>query len=147
MPNPMRAGLDVLVTALRRAEGTETSPLTVAARRELEHAAREIVAASPDVGSFTVAAAAAAYRRAFPTATLTAHALAKHWPRLQTPAAPARAAASVPAEPAGWRDWIAENCPDSPFAPGGDKAALGWSDLDPDHRRHLLRQLTQPAAA
>lgn len=146
-PNPMRAGLDVLVAALRRAEGTETSPLTVAARRELEHAASEIQAASPDVGSFTIAAAASAYRRAFPTATLTAHALAKHWPRLQAPAAPARAAVNVPAEPAGWRDWIAENCPDSPFAPGGEKAALAWSDLDPDHRRHLLRQLTQPAAA
>jgi len=145
-PNPMRAGLDVLVAALRRAEGTETSPLTVAARRELEHAAREILAASPVATSATVAAAALAYRRAFPTATLTAHALAKHWPRLQPAATAFRPIASVEAEPAGWRDWIAENCPDSPFAPGGEKSALAWPDLDPDHRRHLIRELAKRTA-
>lgn len=136
-----------LVAALRDADGTTGLNLTQSATRELVHALGEILAASPHVTAAEIAQAAAAYRRAFPTATLTAHALAKHWPRLQAPAAPARAAVNVPAEPAGWRDWIAENCPDSPFAPGGDKAALGWSDLDPDHRRHLLRQLTQPAAA
>lgn len=143
------SGLDaLLVAALRRAEGTDSAPLTPAARREIEHAAREILAASPEATSATVAQAATAYRRAFPTATLTAHALAKHWPRLQAPSPQAsRPTPSVPAEPAGWRDWIAENCPDSPFAPGGEKAALAWADLDPDHRRHLLRQLTQPAAA
>jgi len=154
-PNPpaavfgLRPGLDaLLIAALRRAEGTAAATLSASARRELEHAAREILAVSADANSYSVEAAAAAYRRAFPTATLTAHALAKHWPRLQAPAASAsRSAPSVPAEPAGWREWIAENCPDSPFAPGGEKSALTWADLDPDHRRHLLLQLTQPAAA
>jgi hypothetical protein len=140
------SGLDaLLVAALRRAEGTESAPLTPAARRELEHAAREILTASPVATSATIAAAAAAYRRAFPTATLTAHALAKHWPRLQPAATTFRPIASVEAEPAGWRDWIAENCPDSPFAPGGEKSGLAWPDLDPDHRRHLIRELAKLA--
>lgn len=143
-----RPGLDaLLIGALCRAEGTEVAALTASARRELEHAAREILAACPVANSYTVETTAAAYRRAFPTATLTAHALAKHWARLQPTAGPARVVAVLPAEPAGWREWIAENCPDSPFAPGGEKSALTWADLDPDHRAHLLRQLTQPAAA
>jgi hypothetical protein len=142
------SGLDILLmSALRRAEGTAGTELTPAAHRELQHAAREILTASPTVTAAEIAAAAIAYRRAFPTATLTAHALAKHWPRLQPAATALRPTPAVPAEPAGWRDWIAENCPDSPFAPGGEKSALAWPDLDPDHRRHLIRQLTQPAAA
>jgi hypothetical protein len=137
----------VVVAALRQAEGTAVTALTVSAHRELVHAAGEILTVDPRATAADIAAAAVLYRRAFPTATLTAHALAKHWPRLQAPSPTARAAATVEAEPAGWREWIAQNCPDSPFAPGGEKAALAWADLDPDHRRHLLRQLTQPAAA
>jgi len=150
-PKPVPLGFShhaaVVVSALRQAEGTAGTELTPAAHRELQHAAREILTASPLVSPQYIAAAAAAYRRAFPSATLTAHALAKHWPRLQPASTAFRPIASVEAEPAGWRDWIAENCPDSPFAPGGEKSGLAWPDLDPDHRRHLIRQLTQPAAA
>jgi hypothetical protein len=150
-PKPVPLGFShhsaVVVAALRQAEGTAGTALTASAHRELVHAAGEILTVDPRATAAEIAAAAVLYRRAFPTATLTAHALAKHWPRLQAPAPTARAAATVPAEPAGWRDWIAENCPDSPFAPGGEKSGLAWPDLDPDHRRHLIRQLTQPAAA
>ena len=150
-PKPVPLGFNlpaaVVVAALRQAEGTAGTELTPAAHRELQHAAREILTASPTVTAAEIAAAAAAYRRACPTATHTAHAHAKHWPRLQPAATALRPTPAVPAEPAGWRDWIAENCPDSPFAPGGEKSGLAWPDLDPDHRRHLLRQLTQPAAA
>lgn len=136
-----------LVFALCSVEAVNPLALTRSARRELIHALGEILTVSPHVTPAEIAQAAAAYRRAFPTATLTAHALAKHWARLQPAAGPARVVAALPAEPAGWREWIAENCPDSPFAPGGEKSALTWADLDPDHRAHLLRQLTQPQPA
>jgi hypothetical protein len=144
--HPVSPVLASIVAAIREVDGTAFVDLTHSATRELKHAVGEILAAAPHVTPAEIHAAAAAYRRAYPQAILTAHALAKHWPRLQPTAGPARVVAALPAEPAGWREWIAENCPDSPFAPGGEKSALTWPDLDPDHRAHLIRELAKHRA-
>lgn len=41
------------------------------------------------------------------------------------------------AEPVGWRDWVAREMPDCPYAPGGTKHGCPWADVELLHQRAI----------
>jgi len=70
---------DLIFEALCAATGTEIASLTKSGRGAINGALRDICAASPQVTAEEIKSRAAAYARKFPSAALTAPALAKHW--------------------------------------------------------------------
>jgi hypothetical protein len=70
---------DLIFEALCAATGTEIASLTKSGRGAINGALRDIRAASPQVTAEEIQSRASAYARKFPSAALTAPALAKHW--------------------------------------------------------------------
>jgi hypothetical protein len=70
---------DMIFEALCAATGTEIASLTKSGRGAINGALRDIRAASPQVTAEEIQSRARAYARKFPSAALTAPALAKHW--------------------------------------------------------------------
>lgn len=134
-----------LFLALCRAEGSDPALLTPAGKRSLTVALGQLRRAQSGLTVEDIERAAVAYRKKFPTADLTAFALAKHWARL-----PIRTTAHQPLvepEPLGWRDWVNENTPDVDYARGGEKEGTPWEDLPAHYRRYLLDQCAKRAAS
>jgi hypothetical protein len=78
---------DLIFEALCAATGTDARSLTKPGRGALNAALRDIRAASPEVTPAEVERRANRYARKFPTAALTASALAKHWAACAAPPA------------------------------------------------------------
>jgi hypothetical protein len=136
-----------LFATMAELEGSPLDRLTPSGRRSINAALAEIRRTKPDLHPTDLERAAAAWRKVFPTATLTARALATHWAKLCS-AVPGRSApAIVEEEPLGWRDWINENTPDAPYARGGEKEGEQWHDLAGAYRRYLIEKLTPRPAA
>lgn len=140
-----------LFVTLAALEGSPLDKLTRTGKTSIERALAAIRRVERGLTSLDLERAAARWKVVFPTATLTAAGLAKHWAKLQGegPALAKKAAPLVPDEPDGWRDWINENTPDAPYARGGEKEGTPWHDLDAGYRRYLLEKLAKknrPAA-
>ena len=78
---------DLIFEALCSATGTDARSLTKPGRGALNAALRDIRAASPEVTPDEVKRRAGRYSRKFPSAALTAPALAKHWAACAAPPA------------------------------------------------------------
>lgn len=70
---------DLIFEALCAATGTDIASLTKSGRGAINGALKDIRSASPEVTPEEIKSRAAAYARKFPSAALTAPALAKHW--------------------------------------------------------------------
>lgn len=120
-------------------EGSDPDRLTPAGRRKINVALAVIKSVHPMLHPDDLVKAAGVFRKLFPTASLTAHALNVHWAKLMGACAP-KAAPIVEEEPYGWRDWINENTPDTPYARGGEKEGESWVDLPAAYRRYLIEK-------
>ena len=131
---PARAR-DVLFDALAIAEGSDPKQLTAPAAKKIGVALAQIKAVSPDVGPSEIQSRARAYRRLYPTAALTAMALAGHWAKLGGSAP--RQVDVAEAEPEGWRAYWRDTYPpeDFPDAPRYDEGE--WKDVRADHKREI----------
>lgn len=130
-----------LFRTLAGLEGSPVEMLTTTGRRSITAALSAIRRVHRGLCPMDLERAAAAWKKLFPTASLTARAMATHWAKLQGTAAGAiRPAAIVEDEPDGWRDWINEHTPDTPYARGGDKEGTPWRELDACYRRYLIEQ-------
>lgn len=130
-----------LSLTLAELEGADPRMLTAAHKRAIGAAIRAIQAVKPDLHPDDLVRAAAAWKKCFPTASLTAAGMAKHWARLVGRTGPAAAAAPlIEEEPLGWRDWINENTPDAKYARGGELEGTPWAELDASYRRYLIEQ-------
>lgn len=78
---------DLIFEALCSATGTDARSLTKPGRGALNAALRDIRAASPEVTPDEIKRRAGRYSRKFPSAALTAPALAKHWAACAAPPA------------------------------------------------------------
>jgi len=73
---------DLIFEAIAEVSGVDISRLTTSARGRLNKAAFEIRAAEPGVTPERIRAAAAALKRKYPTAAVTASSLSANWPNL-----------------------------------------------------------------
>ncbi|EIQ00876.1 hypothetical protein OpiT1DRAFT_05433 [Opitutaceae bacterium TAV1] len=48
-----------------------------------------------------------------------------------------------PAEPSGWREYVAEHFPNSDYAPGQPKAGAAWADVPPEHRQWIMASMRE----
>lgn len=86
--------------------------------------------------------AVAAWKKIFPEASVTAHAISKHWAKLNGPVALAQKPKPlVEEEPLGWRDFINEEFPNSVYARGNEKEGTPWHDVEAYARRHILAEM------
>lgn len=129
-----------LFATMAELEGSPIEHLTPAGRRAINSALAAIRIVKPDLHPADLERAAAAWRKLFPTASLTARAMATHWAKLHGAPAAKSAAPIVEEEPMGWRDWINENTPDVPYARGGEKEGEPWHDLPGAYRRFLIEK-------
>lgn len=123
-------------------EGTDPAKLTGPGERKIKAALGAIKKVHPMLHPDDLEKAAAVYRRLFPVASVTAHALSVHWGKLAATTAP-KAEAIVEPEPLGWRDWINENTPDAKYARGGEEEGTPWHDLPAVYRRYLIGELAK----
>jgi len=137
-----------LFETLAALEGSPIAKLTQPGRAAITRALASIRRANGGLLPIDLENAAAAWKKLFPTASLTARAMATHWAKLQGPAAMrAKPSALVEPEPLGWRDWINENTPDCDYARGHAKEGTPWHDLDAGYRRYLIEKVTRRPAA
>lgn len=122
-------------------EGSDPAFMTAAHKRKVTAALRAIQQVQPQLLPADLEAAAAAFRKLFPQATLTAHALAASWGRLTGRARPTAVVPLVEPEPDDWRAFVNQEFPSSPYAEGNDKAGLPWHDVEAYVRRHIITSM------
>lgn len=134
---------DPLFLVLCQIEGSDPSQLTTRGRRRITRALAAIREVKPDVDQHDLSRAAQAWFELFPRARiLTASALSLHWAKLVKVTARMKPP-TLEAEPLGWRDWINENTPDTPYARGGEKEGFQWGDLADYYRAYLIEKVTR----
>jgi hypothetical protein len=135
---------DRLLLTMCQLEGSDPALLTPTGKRKIQSALSAIRKVKADLHPDDLVAAAGVWRKVFPTATLTAHALSVHWAKLMAPKAPKAVAQPEDEEPMGWRDWINEHTPDVPYARDQEKEGTPWHELTAAYRRYLIEQLKKP---
>ena len=80
---------DPLLDTLAALDGSDLGQITPSAWRSVAAALKDIRSACPNVTPEQIQLRARHYKQLFPTARLTAHALAKHWASCERPPAPA----------------------------------------------------------
>lgn len=142
-PFPVRYFFDRLCRTVCELEGSDPARLTEAGTRKIRNAVAAIQRVKADLHPDDLIAAAGAFKKLFPTQSLTARLLVEHWAKLVGNRAVAAAVKLVEDEPPCWREWINQNTPDAPFAAGNHRAGAQWSDLDASYRRYLTAQCQQ----
>jgi hypothetical protein len=132
---------DRLILTMCELEGSDPAFMTAAHKRKVRAALTAIQRVQRDLLPADLEAAAAAYRKLFPQATLTAHALAASWGRLAGRTAPKSVVPLVEPEPPDWRAFVNHEFPASPYAEGNDKAGLPWHDVEAYVRRHIIASM------
>jgi hypothetical protein len=140
---PVRYFSDRLARTLCELCGIDPAQLTAAGKRGVTSTIAALQKVKPDLHPDDLERAAAAWKKRFPTASLTPRALNQHWAMLVGTAAPAKVAPIVEEEPYGWRDWINENTPGTKYARGGEAEGTPWHDLDAGYRRYLIAQVSK----
>lgn len=137
-PTAARVGaVDHLFIALAIAEGSNPAQLTPSAGRSIAIALLEIRKASPDVTTEEIGARARAYRKLYPNAACTAHALKMHWPKLAAGGAN-RAPAPLP-EPEAWKLHLKDSYRGEDWA---DSAAnCMWNELPRNWQEKIVREM------
>lgn len=111
---------NALLEAIPAACGQDPAQVTGSTWSAYGKILREIKEVCPTVTPEEVHRRAACYRRKYPSAAITPHALAKHWaefPQVAPVGIPVPAIAPTP-EPPGWKDILAREFPNCPYAPG-----------------------------
>lgn len=144
---PIRYFSDRLARTLCELCGIDPLQLTAAGKRAVTGTIAALQKVKPELHPDDLERAAAAWKKRFPTASLTPRALNQHWAMVAGAAAPAKVAPIVEEEPYGWRDWINENTPGTKYARGGEAEGTPWHDLDAGYRRYLLQQLQKNPVA
>lgn len=134
---PARAGEDEIFLALAKAEGAQVDQLTKRARRVLLMSANEIRHVCPAASAQEVERRVAVYRRRFPSAQITAPAIAKHWAACGGDSGQAQRR-DWDLEPEGWRAWWRSTYPPEDF-PNAERYEDGeWSMVPDFYRREIF---------
>jgi hypothetical protein len=128
---PADAVRDEAFLALAGVDGSKIEGMTRSALRAVAVKLAEIRAVEPEVTAAIIEAKAVAYRRKFPTAVITASALAKHWGSLGLVVVSAN---PWEREPDDWRAYWRETYPPEDYP-----AASRWEE----HQWHELPSPTQ----
>ncbi len=140
-------GNDKWLCALARAEGSDSAAVTESGLRALNTALGEILRAAPDVTPEEIERRGRVYRSVFAGASITAGAIARHWAKLGGGVGPtAKTRADAVAEPEGWREFLRDELPGCVYAPGGDREAEAWGDIDADGQAWIAGEIAQGQA-
>ena len=137
-----------LLDALATLNGSNPEQVTATAWTGIGKALAEIRGVCPDVTLEDITRRSVNYRAHFPQATITAHALAKHWALCDAPQgvrgiarSPTKASdlnAELP-EPDGWRDYVRANCVDA------SQAERAWASFGRTERVHIRNEMARQA--
>lgn len=141
-PKPRNPLLDTLAAV----DGSDPLGITPSAWPGIGKALADIKTVSPDVTPEEIRKRAIHYRHHHKDATISAHALAKHWakcarmPGTNPPPAPYSIKQPIP-EPMGWRPFVASDMPRCDYAPGQPKQGIAWAQIPIDDQKAITNAM------
>lgn len=138
-------GVGDLIDTLVSIDGSDPKQATGPALNSAAVALGHILEVAPNVTPDEIAIRAKRFKEHYRNASITPHALAKHWALCGTTNGNGGSAKTLvrtgPNEPDGWKAWLNHNLPDSIYSAGQKDEAHAWSDMPTDAQWHVVKQM------